>query len=406
MILRARRLKIPLIAVPESWLLPPENDERDRKILELESQVRTLKSSDAELTLSLTDVNGESLEAISGTFQQFPELTEMEKLQIIESIKKKHPEVDTNLVFDADSPMNPLAGLNLTIARASGWTESTTEQIRQYHKDYSEWIESAQMQLAQLDTTLNARHRPQEFQICLRNSSCRPADQVLLELNVHGGVMLVMTTGDAVPDLIVKTRELPLGLVLPSPPAPPRGENIYETLARTAQSFRDDADFNVRFQNQRIREVSGLRSRLAPRDRHTFYRREQDENPAKSASFSCEELRHQRAPEIFRLWVIAPIRSDRGNATLHIRASARNLTTPVDLYVPVTLEPAHRPTYEIAAQWQVKSYRSSAGDMTQRNVGGPILFTRYRHNSHRTQCHREIDGERRDNTASARQTQE
>lgn len=86
-------------------------------------------------------------------------------------------------------------------------------------------------------------------------------------------------------------------------------------------------------------DYSGIRSSFVKRDRHMFYRREQDERPVTEASFTCEEFRHQRPPEVFSLWIIVPIQSEGAKATLHVRASARNITTPIDLYVPIHILP-------------------------------------------------------------------
>jgi hypothetical protein len=42
-------------------------------------------------------------------------------------------------------------------------------------------------------------------------------------------------------------------------------------------------------------------------------------------------------------------------ARLHIRASARNLRTPVDLHIPVDVRSEHRSTYEIAWAWHIEA---------------------------------------------------
>src|SRR5207244_2252798 len=103
MMLRARRLGVPLIPVPESWLLPPEKDERDRKIGALEAQVTALRSTEAELSLSLTNEEGRSLQSIDGSFPQFPDLTDAETEQLIEAIQRRHPKVTAF----GSAPTNP-----------------------------------------------------------------------------------------------------------------------------------------------------------------------------------------------------------------------------------------------------------------------------------------------------------
>jgi hypothetical protein len=67
-----------------------------------------------------------------------------------------------------------------------------------------------------------------------------------------------------------------------------------------------------------------------------------------------EEFRHQRTPELFNLWIVLPMQSDIAQARLHIRASARNIAEPSDLYVPIDIQSESRSTYEIAEQWKIE----------------------------------------------------
>jgi hypothetical protein len=355
MILRARRLEVPLIPVPNGWLLEPEKDERDRKIAALEAQVAALQSTEATLSVSLTKEDSASLESIGGSFPQYPDLTEADMARLMDTLKLRHPEVKT---FGAGSTsqgtLGQVDGLNSLIERMSRWTAPTADQISAYQRKYAEWIDKARKRFEQLGSLLNMQHRPRQFRIALANEGSRPADEVLLEIEVHGGVALLASTRDEVPDLIEKTRKLPLGTALPPPPAPPKGENIYESLARSTLFGRDHIDIATQLRQYAMPDLSGVRARFEPRDRHRFYRREEDDKPVAAVSFTCEEFRHQRAPEIFNLWIMVPMQSERGTAKLHIRVSARNMTTPVDLYVPIELKAESRSTYEIATKWRIE----------------------------------------------------
>jgi PIN domain len=354
MMLRARRLGIPLIAVPDSWLLPPEKDERDRKIRALEDQVAALRAAEAELALSLTNENGNALEAISGPLPQYPDLTESETAQLIEAIQRCHPQVKTFGSAPTNPPASPqLEGFQRLFEKMSAWQAPSGDQISQYQREYAEWVKRAQMRLEQFGSFLNIRHRLRRVRVSLANNSSRPADEVLLEIRVHGSVTLLASVGDDVPDLIAQAEGLPLEVLLSRPPIPPRGEHLYERLARNAEFGFGHGDISSQLRRM-MPDYSGVRSRFETRDRHRFYRREENDKPVTGASFTCEEFRHQRAPEVFSLWIIVPTQSQSAKATLHIRASARNLTTPVDLYVPIEIESESRSTYEIASKWRIE----------------------------------------------------
>jgi PIN domain len=354
MMFRARRLGVPLIPVPESWLLPPEKDERDRKISTLETQVAALRSTEAVLSLSLTSEDGQSLEGIDGSFPLYPDLTDTETARLIEAIQQRHPEVKTFGSAPTNQPaFGELEGLHQLIEKMSAWRAPTTDQISQYQKEYKEWIEKARKRFEQFGSFLNIRRRLRKLRISLANASSRPADEVLVEIKVHGNVTLLASVGDDVPDLIAQAEKLPLEVALPQPPTPPRGEYLYEALARNAQFGLGHVDLAAQLRSY-MPDYSGIRSSFAKRDRHEFYRREEDDKPVTEASFTCEEFRHQRAPEVFSLWIVVPIQSESSKARLHIRASARNMTTPIDLYVPIDIQSESRSTYEIAAKWRIE----------------------------------------------------
>ena len=93
---------------------------------------------------------------------------------------------------------------------------------------------------------------------------------------------------------------------------------------------------------------------IYPKPGGSITRNRADDKPVTEASFVCEEFRHQRAPEVFSLWIVVPITSESAKAKLHIRASARNMTSPIDLYVPIDIQSEARSTYEIAAAWRIE----------------------------------------------------
>jgi PIN domain len=354
MMFRARRLGVPLIAVPESWLLRPEKDERDRKISALEAQVAAMGSSEAILSLSLTGEEGQPIEAIDGSFPQYADLTGAETARLIDAIQHRHPEVKTfGSAPTHESEVGQMEVFRQFIEKMSAWRAPTTDQINQYQNEYKDWVDTARKRFEQFNSFLNIRHGLRRLRISLANTSARPADEVLVEIKLHGNVTLLASVGNDVPDLIAQTEKLPLEVTLPQPPTPPRGEYLYDSVVRNAQFALGQVDIAEQLRSYSP-DYSNIRSSFAKRDRHEFYRRKEDDKPVTEASFACEEFRHQRAPEVFSLWIVVPIPSESAKAKLHIRASARNMTSPIDLYVPIDIQSEARSTYEIAAAWRIE----------------------------------------------------
>jgi rRNA-processing protein FCF1 len=349
--LRAPRHGVPVIPVPESWLLPPEKDERDLKINSLEVQVAALQSTEAMMSLSFMSENGLSLKAIDGSMAVYPDLTNTDIDQLIEAIQQVCPEVKA---FEPprESAAAQLGVLSNFFEAMGKYRVPTAEQISAYQAAYKKWIEKLREQFEQLGSLLNVRQQLRKFKVSLANTSSRPADLVLVELKVHGEATLLASVRNDVPDLIAHASKLPEQVTLSAPPKPPKGEFMYEAFTRNSVFGFDQMDFATQLRSHMPNPV-GIHPSIQKRDRHEFYRRETNKKPKAAASFACEEFRHQQASEVFNLWVFVPIQNN-AKARLHVRASARNMAVPVDLYVPIDLERESRSTYEIAANWRIK----------------------------------------------------
>jgi hypothetical protein len=354
MMLRCRRHAVPLIPVPESWLLPPEKDERDKQIGTLKTEVAGLRSLEASLNLSLAGEDGQSINAIADHMPLYSDLSGGEIATLVEEIQSRYPQAkDFGIQPPSQREPGELGKWRSVLEPMYSWSAPTQEQIDRYQKEYQEWIGKARKKFEQLCLLLNSTHRIRKLQISLSNTSSRPADEVLLELMVHGNVNLCAAVGDETPHPIKQVDKLLPQVMLSQPPTPPRGEYLFDAFARNAR-FGIFGEHGLAGLRDYMPDYSGIRPAFFKRDRHEFYRREEDDKPAPTASFSCEEFRHHRTPQLFNLWLIVPAQSEIGRTRLHLRASARNIETPVDLYVPVEIQCATRTTYEVATKWRVE----------------------------------------------------
>jgi hypothetical protein len=349
MILRCRRHGVPLVAIPEPWLLPPEKDERDKQIDALRSEVSRLQSSDALLSVSLLYEDGRVCDAVSESMPLYLTLSEEELTELLKEIRERYP-----ITSDFSEPPSLRADLNkLGLGAAAvqrSWRAPTQEKINQYRQEYDEWTGKAREKFGNLSSLLNAKHRIRKLQISLSNTGHRPADQVLLELAVYGNATLCVTTGDEMPDLLQQVAKFSTTVILPEPPTPPSGGLQLSDLRGARGSLFGEGGLAEAL---RMPDYSHVRPALFNRDRHEFYRREDDDKPAPTASFTCEEFRHQRASQIFNLWLIASPQNDL-KLRLHVRVSARNMSAPVDRHVPIEVQSVPHSTYEAAAKWHLK----------------------------------------------------
>jgi len=137
--LRARRHDVPVLVVPDSWMLPPENDERDKEIGALKTQVARLQSAEPVLDLLIRDANGQAIQSIFATMPFYPALSAQEFDQLISEVQLRYP-TTTDFGIDGPSPADPAMALHAAIAMYDQWHAPTQAQIDDYRKAYDEWM--------------------------------------------------------------------------------------------------------------------------------------------------------------------------------------------------------------------------------------------------------------------------
>jgi hypothetical protein len=231
------------------------------------------------------------------------------------------------------------------------WRSPTQEEIAGYKQGYEEWIEKARGRFERLANKLNARSRIIPLRLHLRNTGSQPADEVLLECMSYDGLRFCASVDDELQGPIELFRKLDRAVVLRQPPTAPKGEFVLAAFADSQQLGPRAMTFDA---DDRLRGHPQLNTPIFNRDRHLFYRREDDENPTVNCSFSCIELRHQSYPQIFFLWVIGPAMHGTMRTRLYFRVSARNVARPCELHVPLIVENREHSTLEVANGWTIE----------------------------------------------------
>jgi hypothetical protein len=147
----------------------------------------------------------------------------------------------------------------------------------------------------------------------------------MLEFEARGDILLVPSSpSDA---------NQPAALLMPPAPEPPKGKWVRR---RTALDVMTD---NLRYQPP-ILNVPELRvPRIeipAPRERHAFYW-QTTKKWARFLACECEEFRHRVGPETFEITLFAPPGEAADECSLGCRITARNISEPVLLELPVRI---------------------------------------------------------------------
>jgi hypothetical protein len=186
----------------------------------------------------------------------------------------------------------------------------------------------------------------------LRNTGSCSADEALFKVTAHAGLKFCIADDDEIPKAIRQIEKLKSDIVLAMPPQVPKGESAVTAFART---MREGAlGHRLISPEHFMPRIPLLRPGLRV-DRHVFYRQDDDVEPVTRCSFSRPEFRHRSDAQIFRLWISVPPTISPAQSHLYCRISARNLTKPFCIRVPITLEYQSCSTLDIAKRWHVES---------------------------------------------------
>src|SRR4030095_2804757 len=71
----ANGVGVPILPVPDEWLLPPEPNEKDKRIATLESEVAHLKQTEPQFTIACVNESGQELEGLQLHVSQYNPLS-------------------------------------------------------------------------------------------------------------------------------------------------------------------------------------------------------------------------------------------------------------------------------------------------------------------------------------------
>ena len=307
----AHSLGLKVEKIPDSWLLRPENDEHQKKIHILESELRRLKRSEPSFEVRFIDATGNETERFDGQMRWFEALSDRQVHELVDQLRQRFPMAATPRAT-TESPGLELAAL--TNLSASLFGHPDPEEVAKYREqDYPQWLDTCQDILANFHYLLQWEVPALRFAFAVRNSGIRPAEDALVTLTVKGSLR-IMPPRESVE---------PVPLRLPGPPKPPQGNldrlaNLHDRSALAA--FRTP---DLHFDGPPLL-----------RDRNKFYARGSPPTaPTDSFSLICDQWRHSDTEEQFT----GEIHLSRPDAqgALQLDIQANNLSDSITMSIPV-----------------------------------------------------------------------
>lgn len=336
------------IAVPDEWLLPPEPDDRDKRITELEDKLRKFERSQPAIEIAFSDSNDESLKVATFTVMCYPALSSAEIEKLARIVMDRFPmatefgqsaPMNSALKYASIDPFN-LAGIQRRYKPAS------EEEIRKYAEEsYPEWVENVKDFFKPLPSRLEAPTRDYRFSVSISNSGYSPAENVLVQFNLSGDLFLM-----PIDDKEKPSEANPLEI--PKPPKPPTGQWVrsmtpFESMAEMTRAL------SIQTASPLDRFLPDLKHYQQPKhDKNAFYwKPHRPTKPMKEWVFECDEFRHKTEQEDFVISIRVPANYRPGNALFECRVSARNLHDPVISSLPVRVSYEDQDSFAAAQRY-------------------------------------------------------
>jgi hypothetical protein len=268
LVLAARSIGMSPVLIPESWKLPPENDERDAEMIKVKEELRKYQSARPMIQVNFDQASI----AITPKLYDF---VPSEVDAIIEQVERAYPMATS---FERSPPHPDLPDLR---SLRGAWQPPTTAEITDYtDREYPRWLASVRKQVEDLQRLLADWSHEAQFLVSICNDGHANAENVRLTLTGFNGLKFLSAThGDD--GYAEKT-------ALKPPPAKPTGRYVRNALldALGAQ-HRPMANFYE----------SIARLRHFERDRHGFYWLDgRPDTPAEELVLTCAALPHQVEP--------------------------------------------------------------------------------------------------------------
>ena len=333
----AQMLAIPFVPVPDGWLRPAELNDAERENRRLHDEIAQLKGAEPRFSISQTARDGNEIDLLEFEWPSFGALSADEVGSLVESLKREFP-VATEFGPSETKGEQPRTVGAVVFNALRRFEPSSQQEIEKYtNTAYPEWIEQCEEMLRCLHGALEHNREPVVFSFSATNEGSRPGKHVLVTITARGNFLVRPPRESDDGDEETDAESSAQGLLLPSPPRPPKGKwttgygfpllRDMERLVERIGQGSDPFDFAV---------APYIKPLTLRRDANAFYYKpNHSRTPSQSYSLECEQWRHGMTAEVFEgeLWVEPDTSEVRG--ALEFEIHAENLHRPTKKVVQV-----------------------------------------------------------------------
>jgi len=330
----AKMVNVPIIPIPDEWLLPPERVDDEKKIGALESEIARLKKTEPRFTIDFRDESGQSIDTVNSEVLRYSPLTPQQLSNLVSRLTQKLPRKSVRTDIDVLSEMeNRLLGRH--------YVPPSAADIKAYETAYQDWLNKCEEALAKWHQVGDSIGSIPSFLFVAENQGSRPGKDVLVTIEVQGSFHIL-------PPRLRSDRKRLRESELPLPPKAPSGSmrDLNQFLDPMAAVRESMSSFGRDFP-----EIASMRTMPitpTPRDPNSFYWKDRSDGPSKVLSLECEQWRHGIEPEEFGGRFVLGKEQESAAGVLIVRIHAENLTTPTSKQVPVRISVNRPSAYDLA----------------------------------------------------------
>jgi hypothetical protein len=140
--LTARQCDLPFVPVPDSWLLEPEPDERDKQLAEFQRRLSALERDLPVVGNAAVDADDKPLKQVQLLVDTYVDLGEPDLDRLVKEVQARHPIAETFDGYGKPMPTARSIGLGLSpIVPRGHYERPTQEEIAKYRdEDYPNWL--------------------------------------------------------------------------------------------------------------------------------------------------------------------------------------------------------------------------------------------------------------------------
>jgi rRNA-processing protein FCF1 len=183
--LKARAHGFRVVSLPDSTLLPDDTLPSEKKIRELESQIRELQNARPRLRLAFADGSNST----KRNFQRADELSESDLVDRIAEMKRTYPKMMERAENSKASP--PGHPFSAILNAGASLSQIPSKAIREYNEALDRYFAGYQEYLEQLAEFYAWERRTAALNILLVNDGTSPADDVDIFMHFPDGFELI-----------------------------------------------------------------------------------------------------------------------------------------------------------------------------------------------------------------------